>query len=149
MSAQVYGLLSHKCQKTGHLARVCRAKPEKAFNQMSRRCLKRSGDAKCVDMAETEMDSETEEMPVYTVGGLVSHPLTVLFKLNEVKTPMEVDTGAAVFNVCTNKEEVASKGTVVMEKPTVRLKTFPDESIAVWGVKQMQVQYEQYHAGNS
>ena len=75
---------SHKCQKVGHLAKVCRSKSTD----------KQGGETKWIgSYVDTE---ERDELPLYIINGKLNKPFLVNFQVKGKVITFEVDIGTAV-----------------------------------------------------
>ena len=120
----------HKCGKKGHLARVCKSK-----NPAKKEPQPRQGS---IPSRATHMLTEdTDEYSLYSLTGSPVQPLVVSVKVNNVDLQMELDTGASVSIISERGQAPA------LRESHVKLKTYSGEQVAVKGVMDVTVQYNE------
>ena len=114
-------LTCNRCHKKGHLAKVCQSGqrnhdqqqtdlPRPSRNTTGRGQRPRGTNRKAFTIQEPESG---DEFPVLRVGGKSVRPIMVEITINGKKTPMELDTGAAVSIISTK----------------IKAKLFPEEPL--------------------
>ena len=123
-----------KCQKKGHLARVCRSsKP--AGRQGTGKV-----NAKTHQLTSAREDTE-DEVPLLQLGKGQAAPITVDVTVNDVPVTMEVDTGAAVSVMsCQQQQKLFPQAQ--LHPSQVVLRTYTAEKVAVVGILPVHVAYE-------
>ena len=145
----------HHCHKKGHIASVCRSKASSQVGRKQSHSSSKKGSAGHSHQQSrfqpthnihrgSESDQESEkgdELPLYTIGSIVSKPICVDLQVNGTMMTMEVDTGAAVSLI---SEETRKKllPTSTLNSATVRLRTYTGEMIKVLGQIDADVVYE-------
>ena len=85
----------HNCSKRGHIALICRGKPESKHKpEGSKKKFSKKKFKKAHWVAE-QVDSNPEELQIHAIGGY-ARPIHVTVDINDVSLSMELDTGAAV-----------------------------------------------------
>ena len=95
-----------KCQKCGHIARVCRSSdgPKKQPPNNYKR--KHHGQGKYRKGTHNIQEEQEENMALFSIQRLHSRdPITVELKVNGKSLPMVVDTGAAVSLIPTTTKQ--------------------------------------------
>ena len=111
----------HKCGKKGHIAKVCRTK------KTSR-----------TQWVETEENNDV----IFRVGNR-SQPYQVMMQLDGKRVIMEVNTGAAV-SVMSSKSLNSLFPRAILQKTTVRLRTYMAKEMPVLGQISVDVRYGNY-----
>ena len=128
-----------KCNKKGHIERVCRSRVHNAVPQNK----PARGYPFQVNAASTDTPSceENEEYSLFTVHKTKdsAKPLIVTMILNDKEIPMEIDTGSAV----TILPEFVYKSisTEPLEESTIKLCTYSGEKLEVKGTAMCKVEY--------
>ena len=123
-----------KCQKKGHLARVCRSsKP--AGRQGTGKV-----NAKTHQLTSARENTE-DEVPLLQLGKGQAAPITVDVTVNDVPVTMEVDTGAAV-SVMSRQQQQKLFPQAQLHPSQVVLRTYTAEKVAVVGILPVRVAYE-------
>jgi len=135
----------HACGKKGHLTKVCRSsqlpRPPKASSS--------KGKPPADKFTNHYIDSLTEagkpfpDDAILKVQGHSIRPITVTLELNGNPVIMEVDTGAAVslMSEATQKKVFPE---AQLQKASVKLHTYTEESLSVMGTLEVQVRYANY-----
>ena len=131
---RVASFVCRKCQKKGHLARVC----------CSSKSAGRQGTGKV--NAETHRlmsarENTEDEVPLLQLGRGQAAPFTVDVRVNDVPVTMEVDTGAAVL-VMSRQQQQKLFPQAQLHPSHVVLLTYTAESVAVVGMLPVRVAYE-------
>ena len=123
-----------KCQKKGHLARVCRSSKPAG----------RQGTGK-VNVKTHQLTSAREntedEVPLLQLGKGQAAPITVDVTVNDVPVTMEVDTGAAV-SVMSRQQQQKLFPQAQLHPSQVVLRTYTAEKVAIVGILPVHVAYE-------
>jgi len=135
----------HACGKKGHLAKVCRS------SQLPRapKASSAKGKPPTDKLMNHYIDSVTEtgkpfpDDAILKVQGHSTRPITVTLELNGKSVVMEVDTGAAVslMSEATQKKVFPD---AQLQKTSVKLHTYTEESLSVIGTMEVQVRYANY-----
>ena len=86
-----------------------------------------------------KQEENTDNLPIYQVGKLSSHPIMVELEINCKKLVMEIDTGAAVSVISRDKYKLFSDTS--LNPSTVRLKTYTGKPMTVAGELDVEVKY--------
>ena len=131
----------HYCQKKGHLASVCRKKARDQKGKTGRK-----GASKTHQLQADASDSEdAETYPLFYSATPRTKPIEVTVTLNNVETPVEVDTGAALFvmSEATYRSLWKTEACPRLQPSTARLFTYTGERMAVLGQITLHVSYQQ------
>ena len=129
----------HYCKKQGHLASVCR---KKARDQTGKTSKSSSKNHKLeVDSSDAE---DVEPHPLFYSTTSRPKPIKVTVTLNNVDTPMEVDTGAtlSVMSEATYSSLWKADVRPDLEPSSARLSTYTGERISVLGQITLNVSYQ-------
>ena len=130
----------HYCKKLGHLISVCR---KKARDQTRKTSKNPSRNHKLeVDSSDPE---EVEPYPLLYAATSRPKPIKVTVTLNNVETPMELDTGAtlSVMSETTYKSLWEPDARPNLEPSSACLSTYTGERISVLGQITLNVSYQQ------
>ena len=126
----------HKCQKRGHIARVCRSGEGKT---------RISTQPKVPETKKTThsiQEEQSTDLTLFTVNKpSSSEPITLELEINGQKLPMELDTGAAVSLISTTTKERIFPDVPLINTPNV-LTTYTGERMAVMGKMKVEVRYD-------
>ena len=122
-----------KCQKKGHLARVCRSS-KSAGRQGTGKV-----NAKTHQLMSARENTE-DKVPLLQVGKGQAAPITVDVTVNDIPVTMEVDTGAAV-SVMSRQQQQKLFPQAQLHPSQVVLHTYIAE-VAVVGILPVRVAYE-------
>ena len=127
----------NRCNKKGHIARVCRSRPRTSVPQTKRNPLQ-------VNAAplETSSSEENEEYSLFAVHNTKdsTKPLVVSMTLNDKEIPMEIDTGSAVTVL--PESTYRSILTEPLQESTIKLCTYSGEQLEVKGTAMCKVKYD-------
>ena len=130
-------VVCHKCQRRGHLAKVCRGgRPE------SRQTRQRSGDTtNTVQEFDTSPEEQVKDITFFMVDKMSKRkPIVIEMEVNGQQLPMELDTGAAVSLISTS-----TYSHLFLEVPLTRSKTqlttYTGQKITVAGIMKVEVRY--------
>lgn len=137
----------HKCQKLGHIAKVCRSKkPAAGRRNAPHGWQSKKREEPRVKYLESEIppttDTGQQDLSLFTVGNSSAHTIRVEVKVNDTPLVMEVDTGAAVSLL--SEETFKSKFPGMQLHPTsLLLKTYTGEPLDIVGELPVEVEYQQ------
>ena len=123
-----------KCQKKGHLARVCHSS-KSAGRQGTGKV-----NAKTHQLTSARENTE-DEVPLLQLGQGQAAPITVDVTVNDVPVTMEVDTGAAV-SVMSRQQQQKLFLQAQLHPSQVLVRTYTAEKVAVLGILPVRVAYE-------
>ena len=128
-----------KCNKPGHIARVCRSggKPVGLSKPTSQPYQGRNT-LSVDDSAEEE--SAIDNVSVFAVGTSQVRPILIKIAVNGTTIEMEVDTGAAV-SLVSERTWMQIRGQVKLQKADVVLRAYNHMRLKVLGEAELQVQY--------
>ena len=128
-----------KCNKPGHIARVCRSggKPVGLSKPTSQPYQGRNT-LSVDDSAEEE--SAIDNISVFAVGTSQVRPILIKIAVNGTTIEMEVDTGAAV-SLVSERTWMQIRGQVKLQKADVVLRAYNHMRLKVLGEAELQVQY--------
>ena len=128
----------HKCQKKGHIAKVCRSgkKPTQQRPQQSR--------SRPVRTIDQEPVSD-EEFTLFRVEGKGLHPIVVTMGVNGQQLPMEVDTGAAV-SLISSATQTKLFPKCQLDSSQAILTTYTGKQMPVVGQMKVEVSYQKQSA---
>ena len=99
----------------------------------------RKGSTKWVSLEhESGCEEEEKELPMFQIGGGSSKPIKVFVRVNGVRLPMEVDTGAAVSIISRDMKEKYFPSTP-LQMSRVVLCTYTNERMGVVGELNVEV----------
>ena len=126
----------HKCNKKGHLAKVCRSK-RPTQNQGSRTTHQIAADDDCVS-------DTSEAYELFNLQETRTKPLVVTVKLNNSSLDMELDTGASlsIISEKTFNSLWSTQARPKLEASSVKLHTYTKEAIRVVGSISVEVTYK-------
>ena len=149
----------HKCGKVGHIAPVCRTKPNRSARG-------RTKNTKWVAASEQDHPPDSQEESLFMVTGRPScthtgaqwwicplctpghsHPYKVKLNVSGQPLTMEVDTGAGV-SIASESVLASLLPSVKLQKSSVVLRTYTGEQIPVKGSICVDVVYGQQHHKN-
>lgn len=119
--------ICHKCQKKGHIARVCRSK----IDQMT------------AHAATRFVATEPEALVLYTRSPDPVPPIQLNLQINGKPISFELDTGCAI-TVCSEKTWTTTFGVDSIKKlepPRYRLKTYTGEFLQLLGCTHVQLDH--------
>ena len=132
------------CGKSGHVASVCRSKKKQTEGHSSKRSP--PGRTQWVDTEITEPQAsvnEPAEELIWQLGAKTSRPYQAILEVNGQSLTMEIDTGAAVSLISqTTQEELFPSAR--LDKSSLVLRTYTDETIPVQGQMEVEVRYGGY-----
>ena len=134
-------VVCHNCSKRGHLAAVCRSsKQHKGQGRVNYGSGKgRKGSTKWVSLEhESGCEEEEKKLPMFQVGGVSSKPIKVFVRVNGVRLPMELDTGATVSIISRDMKEKYFLSTP-LQMSRVVLRTYTNERMGVVGELNVEV----------
>ena len=123
----------HKCNKLGHLARMCRSKQPSTTIPPGRQCLQQT------NYIEGTPNSNSDNY-IFQIHRKPSRLFTVNVCIQGITLTFEVNTGAAVNLISeeTYQKHFLSKS---LQKTSVRLKTYTDDQVRVLGQITVNVSY--------
>ena len=121
-------VLCHKCNKPGHLARMCRSRAGKVHTQQSN------------NWVAERSDDTTGDLGLFHVRGAPARSFVVDLCVEGRTLTFEVDTGAAVtlISEATYNQHFIGKP---LQESAIRLKTYTVERVQVLGEISVQVSY--------
>ena len=128
----------HKCQKKGHIAKVCRSGRKQKQQRPQR---SRSRPVRTIDQ---EPDSD-EGFTLFKVGSEGLRPIVVTMGVNGQQLPMEVDTGAAV-SVISSATQAKLFPKCQLDSSQAILTTYTGEQMPVVGQMKVEVSYQDQRA---
>ena len=133
-----------RCQKQGHLARVCRSKPRRDSTPIDNR--------KSIHVVSGEGEEvDGDPFPEYNMYNVRDSKLALLrihARVSGADLEMEIDTGAArsVISKATFERIWIPGNAPALKETTSRLKTYTGELIKVCGEIEVDVRLERRHA---
>ena len=128
--------MCRKCNKKGHLARVCRSQKSASRNG------KMSGaGAQAHQLTLADSGSEEEQL-LYRLEQHKASPIMVNVQVNGVPVSMELDTGAAV-SVMLQQQQKELFSTAQLQPSKVILRTYTAQSVGVVETLPVKVVYEE------
>ena len=121
--------ICHFCTKKGHIAKACRSRKKKNFEQVN----VGSRAHQIVECPENDGEIPQDEYSIFTVGSSKSQPILVEVKLNGVKNEMELDTGAAISLVSQQAFQGFVNSEIELKPTTVKLRSYSGHELKVKG----------------
>ena len=121
-----------KCNNSGHLAKVCKGKPNQQRYLFGERDWKETHRVECNYATGPE---EYPEYNLFNLGDSSVAPIQVLAVVNGIETLFEVDTGATKSIISQNTYELLwpSSQAPIMHATDVQLRTYTGEPIKIRG----------------
>ena len=126
----------HRCHKTGHIAKVCKSKPEEKSHHSGKKS------HHYLEEIPDLPDTEDSSYGLFTLQSETHDPILIQLELNNVPVRMELDTGASLTLI--NKASydlIAQNGQVALEQPVVNLRTYTGEAVRMLGSTTVKVKY--------
>ena len=138
MTCRFKEVLCRSCGKKGHIAKVCRSKPNP---EHKRKGMKPKGTDRAHQIRCSSPGEEVGEYSLYSITGTGKRAYTVKPKLNGVELEMEIDTGATLSLI---SEETYCKlwqahQTPTLETTDTNLRTYTGEKITALGKIKVEV----------
>ena len=132
----------HNCKKLGHLAKVCRGQFQGRGPVTKNHWVEQTASG----FTETDPEETTnlEEDVIFNVKSKSTPPYQVVVEINEHPVSMEIDTGAAV-SIMSREVWEARFAELPLAKPTLSLRTYTAERMAVLGEASVHVRYGKYY----
>ena len=133
-----------RCQKRGHLARVCRSKPRRDSASINNR-----RDIHVVSGESEEINEDPlPEYNLYNIRDSIRAPLRIHARVCGVDLEMEIDTGAtrSIISKATFERIWIPGSAPTLKKTASRLKTYTGEPIEICGEIEVDVKLERRHA---
>ena len=136
----------HKCKKKGHFARMCRkgrsCGARKTTNWVEEEPTHvQPSDRKPLD--SNPLATEDHLCEVHSLEAPGDKPYKVVLMLDGKPVKMEIDTGAAV-SIISHQSLKNTFPNAILHKPTIRLRTYTSEPIAVVGQLRVEVKHNGY-----
>ena len=126
----------HNCKKSGHLARVCQSQSQSKGPITKNHWVEQT-------TGKPEDVTDLEEDVIFSLASKTTPPYMVLVEINGQPITMEIDTGAAV-PVMSQESWEARFAESTLEQPTLCLRTYTAEKMAVLGETSVVVRYGKY-----
>ena len=132
----------HFCKKKGHLAKVCRSKPQGQRPLAPRRPAPPHKTHRVEDGHEDEGDAKTYSL--FAVTGERNRPLVTTVTINNASLKMEVDTGASrsLIAEATFRRLGAETNLPPLRLTTTQLRTYTGEPLVILGTISIPVTYQ-------
>ena len=129
-----------RCQKKGHIARVCRSgRALEESRGQAAPCTRNRGQVHTIEQTPV-VNEEEATFALFRLEGKTHHPIVVTLEVNGVQLPMEVDTGAAVSVISsTTRDKFFPKCS--LRSTTTVLTTYTGEQMQLAGEMTVEVSY--------
>ena len=127
--------ICQKCQKRGHIAKVCRSSEKPSVSQA------RKQGTRFKKKIHHIQEGESQELSLFRINQPSSRqPIIVDLEVNDQTIPMELDTGAAVSLISTATSDKLFPDVPLLNTPNA-LTTYTGERIKVAGKMKVKVRY--------
>ena len=131
----------YKCKKIGHIASACRTNQDKGKSQKGQAHF--VGDSETGKESNKDEEEEEDTYTLFTVKNSTYEPMMVQVQVNTIPVDMEFDTGASfsLLNKTTYDRIAQEKPESLLQKSTIRLKTYTGEAVPILGSTKAHIKY--------